>query len=112
MTAERTNKENAAADKRVIDGLRYGGSDISKSRHVKARIYAPSEEVAQAVAANLVEEHGDAEVMRVSNTSCLVTTETWMVVNEQTIADLRRDMGKVATSHGVNFDGWQTARLP
>jgi hypothetical protein len=102
----------ASGDKLVIETLAQHGADLSKARHLRAYLYLPSEEAADAARATLADEGFDVTVTQPKRRSWLALAHREMVVNAEAIADLRARLDAVAGTHGGDFDGWEASPQP
>src|SRR5579872_3535102 len=87
-----TAAENRASDRTLIQHLRERGGDLTKSRHVGVHFDSPSEEIAGKLAATLRSEGWTTSITPIESEWLVSGTERWILVNEDTIADLRADM--------------------
>jgi regulator of ribonuclease activity B len=96
-----------ASDKRFIARLVERGVDLTKPLNVGIHIHAPSQAVADAVVRELRAEGLKTEVFNLGEEWVVGGLGKWMIVNDQTIADLRLSYEDLAGSLGATYTGWQ-----
>ena len=94
----------------VLDQLRKHGADLTASRHVIYYSYAPSKDVAQAMALEAAADHWSADVREPLPTR----PDQWAVVCGKyavTSPDFVREADDffqgLADRHGADYDGWE-----
>jgi hypothetical protein len=96
-----------ASDKQFIARLAGRGVDLTKPLNVGIHIHAPSEATADAVVRELRAEGLDTHISDVGDEWVVSGLGRWMIVNEQTIADLRLSYESLANNLGTTYTGWQ-----
>jgi Regulator of ribonuclease activity B len=110
--SDRSETENTAADDRLIEHLRASGSDLTKSREVGVHFDAVSDDIANALAAQLRIEGWTVTVTRLESEWLVSGTEKWMLVTAEEIGRLRGEMERTALLNDAAFEGWQAGSVP
>ena len=100
-----------AGDRAVIEQLVRHGSDLSVPTHVVHYIYVPAVEPARGVGDQLERDGYDVRVTAPEGRRdpWLVTAETYTAITPEGVERARRQMERVATTHGGEYDGWEAA---
>jgi hypothetical protein len=98
-----TESDDAMLIRHLVDR----GCDLTKQREVGIHFDVPSQEIAEAIARDLRTDGWDPSIFTLPD-QCVVSADgKWLVVSEESIAELRRSAADLASRHGVTYHGWQ-----
>ena len=99
-------------DLAVLGQLMKAGADLTQPRHVVFYSYAPSEEVAHALKADIEEGEYTAEVrdpLPQQPDQWSVVAETHTVTSPDFVRDADNFFQELADRHGADYDGWEAS---
>jgi len=103
---------NDAGDARLIGNLIARGCDMTEPRQVGIHFYAPAKDRAEALAAVLDAEGLEPHIFEREGEWLVAGLKKWMIVSQETIAELRQSSEDLAKRHGATFHGWQASLDP
>ena len=101
-------------DGQVIDQLRKAGADLSQPRDTVHYLYFQTEDGAK-IAADKLRTHGLTAVVQpaaAGSDPWLVKANHDLVVNADSIREIRRVVEDAAKAGGGEYDGWEAAASP